>query len=220
MRKSILLPASVGIALLLACAVALLAALAAAPVASAESKDPAATGPGWFQKCSLAKTGSFDPIVYPGVQNTESIGGHRHLFFGSTAISYDSASTSDLQAGSSTCGFREDSPAATVFPDDGATGGNYSSYWVPDLKLRDGTWASGAQMNAYYRKGASSIDAQTVQPFPEGLKMVIHDSNTGKTDVKWYCSGQTVGNNGDYRASPYDCKPHSHYPWVTARITF
>jgi hypothetical protein len=111
---------------------ALLAVMVAAQGASAQDDpDPSA---GWFQRCTLAKTGSFDPIVYPGVQNTESIGGHQHLFFGSTAISYDTDSASDLQAGGSTCGFQENIGAATIFTD-GVIGGNYSSYWVPDLKM-------------------------------------------------------------------------------------
>jgi hypothetical protein len=221
MRNAILLPASVGIALLLACAVALLAALATAPVASAAND--LESGPGFFQKCSLATTGSFDPIVYPGKQNTEPIGGHRHLFFGSTAISYDTDSASDLQvkAGGSTCHFKQDSPATKVFPD-GAIGGNYSSYWVPDLKLRDGTWASAVQLNAYYNKGAASIDKNSVKAFPSGLKMVIHDLNNNQTKVIWYCSALGgEGNNGVHTERPYDCDPYKpDYPYVSARIIF
>jgi hypothetical protein len=200
---------------------ALLAVMAAAQGASAQDNpDP---NSGWFQRCGLAKTGSFDPIVFPG--KPEPIG-HRHLFFGSTAISPTSSSASDLQAGSSTCRFQEDSNAAKVFAD-GAIGGNYSSYWVPDLRVRNGAWVGDkvdvnvTQLGAYYRKGASSIDRQNVKPFPSGLKMVIRDRNTSKTDVKWYCSSTNgEGNNGIFRERPYDCDTTTPYKSVTASITF
>ena len=200
---------------------ALLAVIVAAQGTSAQDNpDP---NSGWFQRCGLAKTGSFDPIVFPG--NPGPVG-HRHLFFGSTAISPTTSTPSDLQAGSSTCRFQEDSNAAKVFAD-GAIGGNYSSYWVPDLRVRNGTWIGDkvdvnvTQLSAYYRKGASSIDRQTVNPFPSGLRMVIHDRNTSKTDVKWYCSSVIgEGNNGIFRERPYDCDTSTPYKYVTARITF
>jgi hypothetical protein len=193
---------------------ALLAVMVAAQDASAQdSPDPDA---GWFQRCALTKTGVFDPIVYPGSDPA----GHRHLFFGSTAISPTSSTPSDLQAGSSTCLFEAGTKAATTFPEFGANGGNFSSYWIPDLKLRNGNWASGKQLNAYYRKGASSIDPHTVKPLPSGLKMVIHDRNNSQTNVKWFCSGLTTGNNGIYRERPYDCDPTTDKKYVSVRITF
>ena len=200
---------------------ALLAVMVAAQGASAQNDpDPNA---GWFQRCALTKTGSFDPIVFPG--QPEPVG-HRHLFFGSTAISPTSSTPEQLQAGSSTCRFQEDSNAAKVFPD-GAIGGNYSSYWVPDLMVRNGNWVGDkvdvnvTQLSAYYRKGASSIDRNTVNRFPSGLRMVIRDRNTSKTDVKWYCSSVTgEGNNGIFRERPYDCDTTTPYKSVTARITF
>jgi len=192
---------------------ALLTVMMAAQGVSAQEDEP---GAGWFQKCSLAKMGYFDPIVFPGQQEPV---GHRHLFVGSTAISPTSTS-SDLQTGSSTCLFQENSNAAKVFVADGANGGNYSSYWAPDLMLRNGQWASVKQVNAYYKKGPSSVDAQKVEPYPQGLKMVIRDRNNSQTNVKWYCSSQTTGSNGIYRERPYDCKPNSSQPWVTTHITF
>src|SRR5215204_1119089 len=86
---------------------ALFAVVVAAQDASARRPDPDA---GWFQRCSLAKTGYFDPIVFPG---TPPDVGHRHLFFGSTAISYNS-SASDLQAGGTTCRFKDGTVDPTV----------------------------------------------------------------------------------------------------------
>jgi hypothetical protein len=194
---------------------ALLAVMIAAQGASAhDNHDP---NSGWFQRCALTKTGVFDPIVFP---NESPPAGHRHLFFGSTAISPTSSTPRDLQRGSSTCLFEAGTKAATTFPKFGANGGNFSSYWIPDLKLRNGNWASGKQLNAYYRKGASSIDPHTVKPLPRGLKMVIRDRNNSKTDVRWFCSGLTEGNNGIYRERPYDCDPNSAQRYVSARITF
>lgn len=165
----------------------------------------------------MAKTGYFDPIVFPG---TPPPVGHRHLFFGSTAISYDTRTPSDLQAGSSTCLFEAGTKAATEFPEFGAKGGNFSSYWIPDLLVRNDTWAGGKQLNAYYRKGASSIDPHTVKSFPSGLKMLIRDRNNSKTNVLWFCSGLTEGNNGIYRERPYDCDPTTAQKYVSVRITF
>lgn len=202
---------------------ALLAVMVAAPNASAQDgPDPDA---GWFQRCSIAKPGVFDPIVFPG---TPPPVGHRHLFFGSTSISYTSSTSSDLQAGSSTCLFEAGTKAASAFPEFGANGGNFSSYWVPDLKVRNGNWVGDkplevnvTSLSAYYRKGASSIDPQKVTPFPSGLKMVIRDRDNSKTNVKWYCSGLNgAGNNGIYRERPYDCDTATPYKYVTVRITF
>jgi hypothetical protein len=132
-----------------------------------------------------------------------------HLFFGASAISYNS-SVSDLRAGGTTCRF-----------EDGTSGGNNSSYWIPDLMLRNGNWASGAQINAYYKKGASSVDAHVIDPFPTGLRMLIRDRNNQQTQVKWFCSGLNgEGNNGKYAERPYDCDPGGLHPYVSVRITF
>ena len=218
MRKTLLL-ASMTLAVLLSCSTVVI--MVARDASAQNDPDPDA---GWFQRCALTKTGSFDPIVFPG---TPEPVGHRHLFFGSTAVSPTSSTPSDLQAGSSTCLFQADSNAAKVFPD-GAIGGNYSSYWVPDLMVRNGTWVgdkplevNATQLTAYYKKGASSIDPQRVNPFPSGIRMVIRDRNTSKTNVKWYCSSTDgQGSNGIYRDRPYDCDTTTPYKSVTARITF
>ena len=201
---------------------ALLAVMVAAQGASAQDDpDPSA---GWFQRCTLAKTDYFDPIRFPG---TPPPVGHRHLFVGATNIS-PTSTADNLPLGGSTCAFQVDSNAAKVFGDK-VIGGNYSSYWAPDLMLRDSTpdnphWAGVKQFNAYYKKGASSIDRQTVKRFPSGLKMIIRDDNTSKTNVKWYCAGLNNGSNGIYRERPYDCnttpETSGGHPWVTTRITF
>jgi Domain of unknown function (DUF1996) len=208
------------LAWLLVCTVgaALLAVMIATQGALAQDiQDPSN---GWFQKCGLAKTGQFDPIVFP---HTPPPVGHQHLFFGATAISdlypdpnadppYRYSTAMELQTkGSTTCRFK-----------DGTNGGNFSSYWVPDLLLSDGaTFVGGKQLNAYYRKGASSVDANVIKPYPDGLKMLIRDSTSSKASVKWYCSNiNGEGNNGNMQERPYNCKATGTYPYVTAQITF
>jgi hypothetical protein len=160
-------------------------------------------------------TGEYDPIVAPG----EFPYGHRHLFFGATAINYNSTRDSLLDGGT-TCRFKNGTDIIVEGEPD-PSGGNRSAYWVPDLKLSDGTWAGGKQLNAYYKKGASSVDANDIVPYPDGLKMLIRDTTSSKASVKWFCSNiNGEGNNGNLQERPYNCKATGTYPWVTAHITF
>jgi hypothetical protein len=189
---------------------------------------------GWFQKCGpvldnpdttpVEGTGEYDPIVFP---NNPGPVGHRHLFFGATSISPDIKSEqpelfpelfrTTLLEGGTTCRFKNGTDLAFDPP----AGGNRSAYWVPDLKLSNGLWAGGKQLNAYYKKGASSVDAKKIVPYPDGLEMLIRDSTSPKASVKWYCSNTNgEGNNGNMQARPYNCNPNGTYPWVTAQITF
>src|SRR3712207_6063717 len=135
----------------------------------------------------------------------------RSTLFPYTTLFRSDSTRSSLLAGGTTCRFKN-----------GYSGGNNSGYWVPDLLLRDGkTWASAKQLNAYYKKGATSVDGHVIVPFPDELKMIIRDLNTSRTDVKWYCSNLNgEGNNGIFAERPYDCNPTGTYPYVTARITF
>jgi hypothetical protein len=191
--------------LLLVCTVgaALFAVMIAGQGALAHpNHDPQAR---FFQKCAWTKTGQFDPIAF---YNMPPPVGNQKLFFGATNIRYNSTRDSLLQGGT-TCRFK-----------DGYNGGNFSGYWVPDLLLSDGAWAGGVQLNAYYGKGATSVDPHVIKPFPKGLKMIVRDNNTSQTGVKWYCSNiNGEGNNGDMRESPYDCTDGT-YPYVTANISF
>jgi hypothetical protein len=169
----------------------------------------------WFQKCGLVKKGQFDPIVYP---NTAPPIGTQKLFYGATNISPNSTKTAQeppeptsLLNGGTTCRFQN-----------GTDGGNRSAYWVPDLLLRDGaTLVGGKQLNAYYGRGATSVDPHDIVPFPDGLKMVARDTNNSQTGVKWYCSNiNGEGNNGNMQARPYNCNATGTYPYVTANISF
>ena len=80
---------------LLVCTVgaALFAVMIAAQGALAHANANHDPNDGWFQRCALAKTGTFDPIVFP---NNPGPVGHEHLFFGATAISHDSTVSSLL----------------------------------------------------------------------------------------------------------------------------
>jgi hypothetical protein len=220
------------LAWLLVCAVgaALFAVMIATHGALAQdSQDPS---DGWFQKCGpvdvskVSTTGQFDPIVFP---NTPPPIGSQKLFYGATNISYNSTNDQDppeptsLLNGGTTCRFKNGTelgyPGGSEPPD--PSGGNRSAYWVFDLQLSNGKWAGAKQLNAYYRKGASSVDANKIVPFPDGLKMIISDRESSKTNVDWYCSNLNgEGNNGNMQARPYNCNPNGTYPWVTAHITF
>lgn len=160
---------------------------------------------GWFQKCSQTKNWAFDPIVH---FKKEPPVGHRHVFGGATAIAYDSI-RSDLIKGGTTCQFGN-----------GDNGGNKSSYWVPDLRLRDKTWSGAAQFNVYYKAG-DVANLQDIKPYPRGLKMVIHDDETSNTRANWFCSDTDgAADNGIHRKAPYDCNPKGKYPRVTGTISF
>src|SRR5919112_5914280 len=123
MRRTLLLGATLALSLFAANCVLLLAQELTHPQ-RAQAADPANRG--FSQDCQQSAVGNFDPIVFP---NTPPDVGHRHVFFGSTAIKYN-ATLADLQAGTSNCKFR------STFPNT-----NKSAYWVPDLLLRTGKWA-------------------------------------------------------------------------------
>ena len=90
MRRTILLVATMALSLFAANCVLLLTQELTHPQ-RAEAADPANRG--FSQDCRQSAVGNFDPIVFP---NTPPDVGHRHVFFGSTAIKYN-ATLADLQ---------------------------------------------------------------------------------------------------------------------------
>ena len=173
MRKTILLPASVGIALLLACVVALLAALASAPATSAASVDHGAS---FAVRCDFSHRAQVDPIVSPGGTSA-----HMHDFFGNTTTNADSTYQT-MPTGTTTCSRPED------------TGG----YWIPTVSWKDkrGTHTLTATRGVfYYRAGAKNY--RTVQPFAKDLR-IIADKDFNGAGVRWYCGG---GSNDDKAGS-------------------
>src|SRR5215212_4027348 len=147
MSRSILLPASVGLAVLLACVVALLAALASAPAASAASADHGAS---FAVMCNFSHRASNDPIVYPGKPGAA----HSHDFFGNRSTNARSGYMSLLAAGT-TCSRKADKAA----------------YWMPTVKWNGKTLNSNRAV-FYYRAGGK--DHTTVKPFPASLKVITN----------------------------------------------
>jgi Domain of unknown function (DUF1996) len=161
MGKTILLPASVGIALLLACAVALLVALASAPTASAASFEHGAS---FAVRCDFSHRLSDDPIKFPGQPGAS----HSHDFFGNESTDAFSTYQSMTASGASTTCSR---------PEDKA------GYWIPTVSWKDskGTQTTLMANRAvfYYRAGLK--DYRTVQPFAPDLR----DINDAR--ITWYC---------------------------------
>src|SRR5215218_5562499 len=171
MRQTALLSASVGIAVLLACAVALLAALASAPAASAASREHGAS---FAVRCDFSHRASDDPIVHFG----EPGAAHSHDFLGNTSTKFDSTYQTMIAA-----------PTTCSRPEDTA------GYWFPTV-----SW-SGVEKDAYrvvfyYRAGGK--DYRTVQPFREDLR-IIADKDVNAARVRWYCGGG--GSNDDKAGS-------------------
>ena len=177
MGKTILLPASVGIALLLACAVALLAALASAPSAAALSRDHGAS---FAVRCDFSHRLSDDPIKYPYPPGSQGAS-HSHDFFGNNSTQYNStydgaaAGSVSMIGQSTTCSRPEDT----------------AGYWIPTVSWKDskGTQTTLTANRAVFYYRAGNKDYRTVQPFAPNLK----DLNNQR--ITWYC-GSGDDNSG------------------------
>src|SRR3954462_15812933 len=115
MSKTILLPATVGTALLLACVVALLAALASAPTVSAASIDHGAS---FAVRCDFSHRAQVDPIVSPG-----GAAAHMHDFFGNTTTNANSTYQTMNARPATSCSRPEDT----------------AGYWIPTVSWKDST---------------------------------------------------------------------------------
>jgi Domain of unknown function (DUF1996) len=200
LRRTILLVATFALSLFAANCVLLLAQELTHP----QKAQAIAPNTGFSQDCQQSNVGNFDPIVFPNNPDTSAKGGHRHVFFGSTAISYD-ATLTKLQDGTSNCTFR------STFPNT-----NKSAYWVPDLLLRTGTWAGIGRVEIYYRAGnLSNAAIAKMQAFPPDLKMIV--DNVPGSNVNWECTKAGDANNPQYHyprdcAAGYDNTLHIFFP--------
>ena len=134
-----------------------------APVTGAQGRVPQ-----FLVECPFSHALADDPIVFPGRPGQS----HMHVFFGNETA--NAASTlASLEAGSTVCNQRLDR----------------ASYWAPAL-YRDGAMVMPAGSVAYYRPG-EGVDPATVQPYPEGLKMIAGDSSALQPQstavVAWTC---------------------------------
>jgi hypothetical protein len=160
MRKTILLPASVGIATLLACAVALLAALASAPSASAASFEHGAS---FAARCNFSNRAQVDPVVAPGGTSA-----HMHDFFANKSTDASSTyNTMSASGATTTCSRPEDT----------------AGYWIPTVSWKDtkGTQTTLTANRAVFYYRAGNKDYRTVQPFAPDLRF-IDDAR-----ITWYC---------------------------------
>ena len=114
MGKTLLLSASVMAAMLLACAVALLAALASAPTASAASFEHGAS---FAARCNFSHRAQVDPVVSPGGTSA-----HMHDFFGNKSTNASSTYDTMTATGvATTCSRPEDT----------------AGYWIPTVSWKD-----------------------------------------------------------------------------------
>lgn len=146
---------------------------------------------------------NIDPIVYPG-QYSKS---HLHTFFGSDAITINTNTSAELQAG---CATAEN-------PND------FSTYWVPTLLVSPtgDTDASSyepvpiSRFTAYYNLGASPAEVA----IPQDLKMTAGSAtaqtseemsaNAPNAGVEWFCEGDDAPADKDVAAFPTStCSTH------------
>lgn len=178
MRRSVLLLASVALALVLACGVSFLAALLASPAASAASRDKGAS---FAVRCDHSHFAPDDPIVKPG----EPGAAHRHEFFGNRSTDAYSTHESMLATTKGTTCSR---------PEDRA------GYWIPTVSWNGNELTSNRAV-FYYRAGGK--DHRTVEPFREDLRVInsgriswycgSNDTKTGSQTPPTQCASGVLG---------------------------
>jgi hypothetical protein len=118
-------------------------------VVSPSIEEAAAVGTGvFYSRCTYDHSAEDDPIVFFGQPGAA----HNHDFFGGAPIDAFTE-PADLVGGATTC------------PDSGDTAG----YWAPSLYI-DGQQIVPTRINARYAAGGK--DPATIQPFPQGLKII------------------------------------------------
>jgi hypothetical protein len=139
-------------------------------------------------ECAFSHRAKDDPIVFPG-QPGQS---HSHEFFGNTSTDADSTLRS-LRAAGTSCRLDQDKAA----------------YWVPTL-FRGDEPLTPLGAKAYYRPAIGG-DADEVQPYPEGLKMLAGDAHTTSAQptsiVGWTCGDRPGDNPGDLQPTIPTCSP-------------
>ncbi|TDZ54010.1 hypothetical protein CTRI78_v006604 [Colletotrichum trifolii] len=136
---------------------------------------------------------NIDPVVIPG-----QYASHMHTFFGSDAVTVNTTTSKELQAGCSTA----------VNPND------YSIYWVPTLfvKTSNGTIPAPIfRFSAYY----VSIENAEV-PIPQNFKSVVGNATAVNqagveplAGIQWFCDhgGQGTTENKDAAGFPTQTCP-------------
>ncbi|MEW7314657.1 DUF1996 domain-containing protein [Buttiauxella gaviniae] len=135
--------------------------------------------------CSYSHTLPDDPILYPGKPGVAM----SHDFFGNTTANGNSTGTSLLANPTSTC---ENVADAT-------------SYWVPSLRLANGTIVKPAYQKTYYTNEAiPSSNRYPINAFPSGIQMLAgnHMGTGPNPNVSFLCTGR-----GYSSTVPTNCVP-------------
>ncbi|KAF4946201.1 hypothetical protein FSARC_14252 [Fusarium sarcochroum] len=130
---------------------------------------------------------NIDPIVVPGQYVS-----HMHSFFGSDAVTVNTTTSKELQAG---CSSAEN-------PND------YSSYWVPTLFVKNDTGYTTvpiSRFSAYY----VNIDKAEVA-IPQDYKVVVGNASAASNDdveplagIQWFC---------EFGGDPEETKDRAAFP--------
>lgn len=143
------------------------------------------SGPQADVQCHYSHTLADDAIMMPG----EAGMAMWHDFFGNTATDANSNSDTLLANPETTCNNLAD----------------HSAYWVPALRLEDGTVVRPAYQKTYYQ--AKNVEQFPLHSFPHGLELLVGDHQGTKPTpgvVNYFCQGQ------GYSAVPFEnCPPYA-----------
>lgn len=150
--------------------------------------------------CQFSHLAYDDPIVFPNQPGRA----HLHMFFGNTHANAFSTPDSILNQGGSTCSRGEL---------------NRTSYWIPAAIDGNNNVIVPDQFMVYYESYGEEWN--TLQPFPEGLRMIVGNAmatsvqpdipDFGQPAVVWKCGWYTTarlgggGAAGMYQSTPPDC---------------
>jgi hypothetical protein len=161
-------------------------------IATTTELPAASDGTGAFRTaCQFSHMAFDDPIVYPGQPGRS----HLHVFFGNTGTNANSTADSIANTGNSTC------LGGTI---------NRTAYWAPAMiDTKDGTPVVPAMAAIYYKTGYTGVAPATVQPMPDGLRMIAGTSSA-KAPVQWgpatfACIDAATGNGATVYALPTNC---------------
>jgi len=178
--------------------------VASMQIASTTELPAASDGTGAFRTaCQFSHMAFDDPIVFPGQPGKS----HLHVFFGNTGTNANSTADSIANTGNSTC------LGGTI---------NRTAYWAPAMiDTKDGTPVAPAMAAIYYKTGYTGVAPASVQPMPDGLRMIAGTS-TAKTPVQWgpatfACIDPATGDGPTVFALPSTC-PVGHTIWM--RVVF
>jgi hypothetical protein len=161
------------------------AGLVFAALAAAATSDRVDLGAneGWFHSdCFYSHSAQVDPIVNPGTAS-----GHMHSFFG--ARSTNANSTNKTIQGPSTNAPGGRFLTTCVRTDTPWSDSDRSAYWVPTL-YRGATPIESARVQAGYSQNLHDINS--LEPFPDDLRVIVGDSTGQAPDFHVSCIGETL----------------------------